>query len=508
MSHSNPGLGTVSVRVDTRTSTCRNMLSLLALFLTCHVAHGAEVCYGNLGCFSNIAPFWGLNRPLSALPDAPDIIGTKFYLHTRANPTMAQRERLVADSPATFSASHFSSVRPSMMIIHGFTHSAQHDWVQLMVDELLKKEDANVITVEWSEGATLTGSYEQAVANTRVVGAQIVELVNYMAGTYEVSGQNFHLIGHSLGAQIAGYAGDALGNLARITALDAAEPYFDGMDNVVRLDPTDARFVDVIHTDGSPFIGTLGMGTNLPIGHVDFYPNNGMYQPGCHDNIVSTVVATGVGLLTEGYDGAEAALACSHLKALDFFTESINSECPFTAYPCESYEKFKQGFCLSCGTGSCSQMGARARDHYGARGSMYLMTTDGANGKYCAYHYKVQVTSSSPMAQAAGRLYVTFQGPTGITDSMEVTTDNMQLNAGVTYQKTVMSPEDIGDVTMVHVRFARSSSLFDIFSAQYYTLNKVTITAGETQTGYRFCAGDSQIRNGETVTLTAAGGNC
>ena len=37
--------------------------------------------------------------------------------------------------------------------------------------------------------------------------------------------------------------------IARITGLDPAEPYFGYAPAVVALDPTDAVFVDVIHTD-------------------------------------------------------------------------------------------------------------------------------------------------------------------------------------------------------------------------------------------------------------------
>lgn len=62
---------------------------------------------------------------------------------------------------------------------------------------------------------------------------------------------DIHLIGHSLGAHTAGYAGEKLrGNIGRITGLDPAEPYFQGMPSHVRLDYTDAQLVDVIHTDG------------------------------------------------------------------------------------------------------------------------------------------------------------------------------------------------------------------------------------------------------------------
>lgn len=41
------------------------------------------------------------------------------------------------------------------------------------------------------------------------------------------------------------------------------------------LDSTDAKFVDVIHTNGRH------LGMILPAGHVDYYPNGGEHQPGC-----------------------------------------------------------------------------------------------------------------------------------------------------------------------------------------------------------------------------------
>jgi len=59
----------------------------------------------------------------------------------------------------------------------------------------------------------------------------------------------FHLIGFSLGAHISGYVGKLVPNLGRITALDAAKPYFDGVSAGVRLDSSDALFIDSYHTD-------------------------------------------------------------------------------------------------------------------------------------------------------------------------------------------------------------------------------------------------------------------
>lgn len=83
------------------------------------------------------------------------------------------------------------------------------------------------------------------------------------------------MIGHSLGAHTAGYAGEKIPNLGQITGLlqkgnskliweilnfihfvglDPAGPFFRIVPTYARLDPSDAQFVDVIHTDG----GILG----------------------------------------------------------------------------------------------------------------------------------------------------------------------------------------------------------------------------------------------------------
>ena len=79
-----------------------------------------------------------------------------------------------------------------------------------------------------------------------------------------------HLIGHSLGAHVCGYAGEKISGLGRITGqspkfsqisflekielnrkgLDPAGPYFEWMPAFARLDSGDAQFVDVIHTNG------------------------------------------------------------------------------------------------------------------------------------------------------------------------------------------------------------------------------------------------------------------
>ena len=49
---------------------------------------------------------------------------------------------------------------------------------------------------------------------------------------------------------------------------------------MVRLDPTDAEFVDAMHTDTKTIL-VKGFGIEHRIGHIDTYPNGGYEQPNC-----------------------------------------------------------------------------------------------------------------------------------------------------------------------------------------------------------------------------------
>ncbi|KAI2557389.1 pancreatic lipase related protein 1, partial [Homo sapiens] len=154
--------------------------------------------------------------------------------------------------------------------------------------KLFEVEEVNCICVDWKKGSQAT--YTQAANNVRVVGAQVAQMLDILLTEYSYPPSKVHLIGHSLGAHVAGEAGSKTPGLSRITGLDPVEASFESTPEEVRLDPSDADFVDVIHTDAAPLIPFLGFGTNQQMGHLDFFPNGGESMPGCKKNALSQIV--------------------------------------------------------------------------------------------------------------------------------------------------------------------------------------------------------------------------
>lgn len=76
--------------------------------------------------------------------------------------------------------------------------------------------------------------------------------------------------------------------ICRSSGLDPAGPSYKGHNIAGRLDPTDAQFVDVTHTNGEP-IASGGAAMYDASGNVDFYVNGGKQQPGC-PNILTAIL--------------------------------------------------------------------------------------------------------------------------------------------------------------------------------------------------------------------------
>ncbi|KAL3175476.1 hypothetical protein MRX96_048464 [Rhipicephalus microplus] len=380
-----------------------------------------------LGCFENDDSFYHvLHRPINVLPDDRDRISTRFLLFTKRNPN--EPELLSADGMiGPVEDSFFNGSLKTKVIVHGFMDSQEvGKWMNTMKDEFLKHDDYNVIVVDWSRGNG--PPYTRATANTRVVGAELALLISTLQNATNASPADFHIIGHSLGAQIAGYAGERIDKIGRITGLDPAGPYFFHMPPAVRLDPTDADFVDVIHSDASlpfSFIANLGLfnekgfGIDQLVGHVDFYPNNGNKQPGCRMQHINSLLLEGM------LESVRRLAACDHQRSVDYFTATINRRlCLPVGVACRSWEEFTAGRCGGCASrrGRCAVMGfladkarrlPRRRSSERAQGNslkLYLKTNP--EPPYCLFQYQiiVKTTKSVPLWDLFGDVQLTLPG--------------------------------------------------------------------------------------------------
>ncbi|XP_019643191.1 PREDICTED: pancreatic triacylglycerol lipase-like [Branchiostoma belcheri] len=361
-------------------------MSRVAFFTWCVVtalvslrARGETVCYPELDCFSTEGGF------VDRLPAEPATINTQFLLFTRNSPYDEQYLRHV-----TLRESHFNSSKDTKFLVHGYMDDRTEEWLVMATDAILDRDDVNVVVVDWGGGA-MEMDYPQVAANARVVGAELARFISFLIEDLGVSSRSIHIIGHSLGAHIAGYAGQRLAKsgskIGRITALDPAEPGFQGTPRHVRLDPSDAVFVDAIHTDGE----FSGFGMSEPVGHLDFYPNGGRDQPGCSDNLFNSIWAHGL------YHGGKNFVTCNHKRAHRLFVESVRSACPWRGYPCSGRDAFRRGDCLSCGATGCYKMGYDAVEKTPPSGTelvkLYL-TTEGQE-PYCHRNeYRVEIILS------------------------------------------------------------------------------------------------------------------
>lgn len=80
---------------------------------------------------------------------------------------------------------------------------------------IVLQKNVNIITVDWGNGAHFP--YTKAAANTRIAGAEIASLIRYLNRDFRTRSKQFHLIGHSLGCHVMGFAGERLPLLGRIS---------------------------------------------------------------------------------------------------------------------------------------------------------------------------------------------------------------------------------------------------------------------------------------------------
>lgn len=142
----------------------------------------------------------------------------------------------------------------------------------------------------------------------REVGEIVAEFLDFVIGKDNKKWDQLAVIGHSLGAHIAGFAGKNVkkGKIGTIIGLDPAAPFFNPKSPKMRLNRHDAKYVEIIHTNGQCY------GMNAAIGTADFFVNGGNKQPGCWFDV------------------------CHHGRAFEYFAESIGRKNRFNAHKCSN----------------------------------------------------------------------------------------------------------------------------------------------------------------------------
>ncbi|XP_037947732.1 phospholipase A1 VesT1.02-like [Teleopsis dalmanni] len=277
-------------------------------------------------------------------------VPVKYYLYTKSNQYTPQE---ITATKKSITASHFNGKNPTRFVIHGWTQSYNDPMNSGIRDAWLSHGDHNIIIVDWGRARSV--DYASSVIAVPATGKKVGSMIEYLHKSHGMSLETLDVIGHSLGAHVAGYAGKSVtsGEVHTIVGLDPALPLFSYDKPDKRLNSEDGFYVESIQTDG----GKLGF--LKPIGKGAFYPNGGKSQPGC---------------------GIDATGSCAHGRSVTYYIEAVK-ENDFPTMKCGNYE---EAVAKSCGSSYSSV-------RMGAVSNAYMVAGD----------YYVPVNSKAPFGKAA-----------------------------------------------------------------------------------------------------------
>ncbi|XP_041739235.1 phospholipase A1 member A isoform X4 [Coregonus clupeaformis] len=406
-------------RMGWKLKTAETFLSILAFYITSTVAGEDEEPRSECADFNNTT--WLEYRQQGSK------LQVQYLLLTRKNTDCAS---LFSQECLSNNTSYFNSSLPTKIIVHGYrAWGSKPSWVKDLAQALLRAQDANVVVVDWVYGASF--AYNLVVENYKEVAVQISVLINQLQN-HGCKLESFHFIGVSLGAHVSAFVGTLFkGEIGRITGLDPAGPMFKGADTFDRLDPSDALFVEAIHTDSDYF------GISIPVGHADFFLNGGMDQAGCARSRFESMY---------GY------VICDHMRALHVYISALNGPCPLTGIPCSSYEDFLKGRCLGCQgafNGTCPQIGLLENSGITVsplpqQEKLFLLTTSAP--PFCAHHILVQL-EVSPLDKSA-EVQVTLR-----TRGLPETEHRLRLETdGTVYRRVIAHPVPLCKIDSIQLK--------------------------------------------------------
>ncbi|XP_070619456.1 hepatic triacylglycerol lipase [Erythrolamprus reginae] len=392
----------------------------------------------------------------------------------------------------------FNASLPLVMLIHGWSVDRRLEgWIWKLAEELKTQLlDTNVIVTDWLSLAH--AHYPIAVQNTRDVGQEIARFLEWLEASVQFDRSKAHLVGYSLGAHVAGFAGSSMrgsGKIGRITGLDPAGPLFEGMSPTDRLSPDDADFVDAIHTFTQQHMG-LSVGIKQPVAHFDFYPNGGTFQPGCHIMHVYNHI------VQHGITGLAQTVKCAHERSVHLFIDSLRySQKQLTGYWCKNMQMFDKGRCLDCRAHRCNTLGYHIQK---ARvpGSRRLFLKTQPQMPFKVYHYQFKIHFIHEFQEP--RIDPTFTiSLTGNKDDVENL--SITLIEGITQNKTytflVPLDIDIGELMMIKLKWEGTAIWENIWDTVQTIIpwrkgdrrpglivTSMRVKAGETQQRMTFCS--------------------
>ncbi|KAG6445652.1 pancreatic triacylglycerol lipase isoform X2 [Manduca sexta] len=236
--------------------------------------------------------------------------------------------------PPTF-LSCLDSNLPIMIYTFGYGGRVAGPATTAVLSAYIATRKRNVLLMDWEEEAKsgilgiALGYAFSVVPKSKKIGKEMGErLIDIVDAGYNMT--HVHLVGHSLGAHVMGFAGrrsrESGHVVPRITGLDPARALFEGTFAVLRgLDRTCAKFVDIIHTD------PRGYGTSVSTGTVDIWPNYspGGTQPGC---------STGSHSMFTPED------LCSHDRSWRYYVEAIAAPTTILAAGAPDYKTWATNY--------------------------------------------------------------------------------------------------------------------------------------------------------------------
>ncbi|CAG5058859.1 unnamed protein product [Parnassius apollo] len=233
-------------------------------------------------------------------------------------------------------SSCFDKSQPTVFYTFGYQGKTAGPATTAVLDAYITKKKRNLILLDWEEEAKMgalgfTVSYVTSAApNAKRIGEELGNslLILVNAG---LDLNSIHLMGHSLGAQLMGYTGRFMRQrgkaVSRITGLDPARALFEGTFSFyTTLSRTDAKFVDIIHTDPGNY------GTSKSTGTVDIWPNyygGNNKQPGCPK---------------DSSDRFSSNDLCSHNRSWQYFVEAILSPTNISAIYADDYQAWLEDY--------------------------------------------------------------------------------------------------------------------------------------------------------------------